>query len=76
MFLNLFSHAGTAHARAMTNQKASVVSASLPIPASSRPHGWLRKLLRLWRLYQNTPIGCEITASWIIDRSVGGKKAK
>lgn len=41
----------------------------LQVPLAASRAGWLRRcssvFRRLWKIYLNTPMGCEITARWI-----------
>jgi hypothetical protein len=65
MILHLFSSPPMPDARDMHTNKRNPGSLALSDPRTHRSQRLLAILRRMWGLYWNTPIGCEITARWI-----------
>lgn len=65
MILHLFFHHSIPDIRAMSEIKQNTAVLPDTAPGIQRFRGLFGALRRLWRLYLDTPIGCEITARWI-----------
>jgi hypothetical protein len=65
VILHLFFHHSMSDTRVMPEIKQTTAALAVAAPRIRRFRGLFGALRRLWRLYLETPVGCEITARWL-----------